>query len=238
MIGEWQFSCGSEWLKISHLSCAHAQVIDFSCAARDNRVPYLVLEPSWSFSTLDSPQDPTRGFFTHILCKGMFSLDKASPWWLKLWGECSFFCPLTSTIIAGISVRSGSVYHIPLSELIPTERFYLGGSQTLRGYEFGMVPPLNSFVDDDGRRIWVAVGSKTVVSGSAELRFPLYKYVGAVVFTDVGFLKPASFAAATGFGVRCATPVGPLRFDIGWKWKKRSTDDRSYAWFITYGQAF
>jgi len=50
--------------------------------------------------------------------------------------------------------------------------------------------------------------------------------------------KPQDILAATGFGLRIFTPIGPLRFDIGWKWRKQLPIERSFAWFLTFGQAF
>jgi outer membrane translocation and assembly module TamA len=82
---------------------------------------------------------------------------------------------------------------------------------------------------------------------NAELRFPVYKDIlSGVVFNDIGALSCNGFkdlcmnhiAGATGCGIRYATPVGPLRFDMGWKWSKRSPDDNPYAWYITFGHTF
>jgi translocation and assembly module TamA len=79
-----------------------------------------------------------------------------------------------------------------------------------------------------------------------ELRFPIIKQVGGVLFNDCGLLssdmyadfRPENILGATGCGIRFATPFGPLRFDIGWKWRRHMHCERSYAWFLTFGQAF
>ncbi len=81
---------------------------------------------------------------------------------------------------------------------------------------------------------------------NTELRFPLYKRLSGVLFTDMGILTQNRFAdiaanrwlGASGFGLRFASPVGPIRFDIGWKWKKRLPTDKAYAFFFTFGHAF
>jgi outer membrane translocation and assembly module TamA len=83
-------------------------------------------------------------------------------------------------------------------------------------------------------------------NANIELRFPIFKKMGGVIFQDLGMLSSDRFAdftphnilAATGFGGRFHTPLGPLRFDIGWKWRRESKFERSYAWFLTFGQAF
>ena len=93
----------------------------------------------------------------------------------------------------------------------------------------------------------VPIGGKSLVNMNLELRFPLYGTIlGGVIFTDIGGLaqdrlaaiKPHNLLGASGFGLRCNTPVGPLRFDIGWKWRTSFEHERSFAWFLTLGNAF
>ena len=159
--------------------------------------------------------------------------------------EQSLFIPLKAVVVA-LRFRCGHIFYRQFSAIMPSERFYLGGSHSLRGYEADLAPPLGVFVDEDGEHHLVPRGGRTMVNVNGELRFPIYKKVGAVLFQDVGVLSSTMFAdfkqedvlAATGFGIRLCTPLGPLRFDIGWRWRKQSPLERSFAWFLTFGQAF
>jgi len=67
------------------------------------------------------------------------------------------------------------------------------------------------------------LGGNLVVEGSVETRFPVWGAVSGAVFVDGGMVRqrtnrdlPRQRAAITpGFGVRYASPVGPIRADIG-----------------------
>jgi outer membrane translocation and assembly module TamA len=57
---------------------------------------------------------------------------------------------------------------------------------------------------------------------SAELRFPLWGPLGGVLFANAGQvrsrphdLKLDAFFTSVGAGLRFATPIGPLRLDVG-----------------------
>lgn len=86
-----------------------------------------------------------------------------------------------------------------------------------------------------------------MINGNIEVRFPIWHKLGGVIFQDMGMLieksfteviKGNRFVAGTGFGIRYNTPVGPLSFDIGFKWKRLSNLEKRYAWFLSLGQAF
>ena len=73
--------------------------------------------------------------------------------------------------------------------------------------------------------------------------FDIYKAMSGVIFQDVGVLVGDKFdianvSAATGWGVRFNTILGPIRFDIAWKWRVRKKFESRYAWFLAFGNAF
>ena len=77
-----------------------------------------------------------------------------------------------------------------------------------------------------------------------EMRFPIYKNLGGVIFQDFGTLLKkgtnlgeGELLRAMGFGFRYKTPVGPVRFDIGWR-PRRFDNDANFAWFLTVGHTF
>lgn len=240
---------GFEWMKMrikdNPLSLAHA--IDFKPQLIDKLVPFFFIEPTVMVEWLDDLLNPTRGGVTLFSLKGMVPLKNKykDTSFFKLLCEQSFFIPL-KYVVAAFRFRCGHIFYHEFSAIMPSERFYLGGSHSLRGYEADLAPPLGIFIDDDCKEHIVPRGGRSMVNGNIELRIPLLKKVGAVLFQDLGALSGTMFAdfksqdilASTGFGVRVFTPLGPLRFDIGWKWRKQIPSERSFAWFLTFGQAF
>jgi outer membrane protein assembly factor BamA len=244
----WWVTCvrtGFEVNKLSGISRELARVIQFEPQLVDERILYFYCEPSVTFEHFDDKTDPSQGFFSTFSLKAMVPPTVSDGWFVKALLEQSLFYPLYPLIIGALRWRVGHIFNAKFSTILPTERFYLGGANSLRGYETNMVPPLNDVISD-GKSIWVPIGGKSMVNINAELRFPLYKQLSGVLFTDMGILAQDRFAdiaahswlGASGFGLRFASPIGPIRFDIGWKWKKRDPKDKSYAFFITLGHAF
>lgn len=223
------------------------RAINFKPQLVDQMVPFFFVEPTVMLEYLDNGLNPTSGFLTLFSLKSMIPFQKKykDTLFFKMLFEQSFFIPLGS-VVAAFRLRFGHIFYRELSAIMPSERFYLGGSHSLRGYEADLAPPLGVFVDEETEEHIVPRGGRSMCNANIELRFPIFKKMGGVVFQDLGMLSSDRFAdftpnnilAATGFGGRFHTPLGPLRFDIGWKWRRESKFERSYAWFLTFGQAF
>lgn len=96
-----------------------------------------------------------------------------------------------------------------------TDRFYLGGNSSLRGYAYQGVGPMAA----DGE---TPLGGQFRFFANLELRFPIYSYFGGEVFYDVGYLWAtpqdvdwSELASNIGLGLTIDTPIGPARIDYG-----------------------
>lgn len=252
---EWGLNVGFEWMKTrlpdrssSRVALVQsiARAINFNPRLLDQSTPYFQLEPTMVIDYLDNKLNPSKGAFTVLSVKGVLPLKKEelNTYYVKMLLEQSFFAPL-GKVVGALRVRLGHIFFRKFSSIMPIERFYLGGANSLRAYETDFAPPLGAFYEE-GKCRYAPQGGKSLCNMNAELRFPVYKSLGGVVFQDLGALSSCGFAdfkaqdllASTGFGLRVGTPIGPLRFDMGWKWKKQRPDDRSFAWFLAFGNAF
>lgn len=227
-------------------------------------IPYLFAEPTAIISTLDSSLQPTKGSFTVLTLKGMAPIGGtrlAEPF-IRMSAEQSFFVPIQK-VVAAFRLRFGHIFNKQFDRIMPSERFFLGGANSVRGYATDFAPPLGCYIDDsckkqvsledeslkrEGRHSMQLVpqGGRSMVNLNLELRFPIVGSLGGVLFQDAGALHDSSVAsvrakdmvAASGFGLRYQTPVGPLRFDAGWRWKDHSFPQRKFIWFLGFGSAF
>ncbi len=130
-----------------------------------------------------------------------------------------------------------------VTDLPAGERFFVGGDTTVRGFaldRLGTQATLNA----DG----FPTGGNALLVFNAELRTPHVKGVGLVGFLDAGnvFRRVRDVAvgdmrAAAGVGFRYRSPLGPLRFDIGFKLDRREFargSERRAVYHLSLGQAF
>jgi len=143
---------------------------------------------------------------------------------------------------AGFALGAGE-FSLP-----PDQRFYGGGSGTIRGYKYQGIGPL--FADQNPK------GGISIDAGSVELRQRFGTSWGAAVFMDGGqvsdSLRPFSgkFALGAGAGARYYTPIGPVRFDIAVPTRRYSVqqvatptphhvlDDDKFEIYVGLGQSF
>jgi outer membrane protein insertion porin family len=237
---------GLEWMTLTGVSPERALALHFEPRLVGVHIPYFFFEPTLFVDYLDDKVQPTKGSLTLMAMKGMFPFDVSRAFFLKMLVEQSLFFPLPQSIVLGVKIRLGHIVHENFRSIMPPERFYLGGIHSLRGYDPDLAPPLSCFTDCSGIRHLIPIGGKSMFNGSVELRLPLLMPLWGILFTDLGFLAQDSWStvnaddllAASGFGLRYMTPFGPISFDIGWKWRRQSPLERTFAWFLSFGQSF
>jgi outer membrane protein insertion porin family len=130
---------------------------------------------------------------------------------------------LATRLKTGALFEIGGTKNIPISEL-----FFAGGATTVRGYGEQLLGPAT--LDQDGYKT-EALGGKLLMLLNAELRIPLYWLFQTEIFLDGGnvwqevkFFNPAQIKFSTGAGLVLITPIGPVRFDYGYKLLKEASD--------------
>lgn len=102
-------------------------------------------------------------------------------------------------------------------------KYYLGGSNTVRGYAWRQISPKVDWCTDSGCR-QIPVGGQTMVSGSAEIRARIWRGLWGVVFSDMGDVRSGvnQFSATQwsytmGPGLRLHSKIGVFRLDAGFR---------------------
>jgi translocation and assembly module TamA len=125
--------------------------------------------------------------------------------------------------------------------LPPDQRFYAGGSGTIRGFAYQSVGPIFPGTENP-------TGGTAISAVGLEIRqrFGSTNW-GAAAFIDAGQtsdsvrLVPSDFQAGAGLGVRYYTPIGPIRFDVAVPINPtpgQSSLQGRYQVYIGLGQAF
>ena len=211
--------------------------------------PYTVspLTTTLTRETRDEALDATRGaFLSHA-----FSF---SPRWLgsdlayiKYFGQYfRYFAlqdpqrkPLTNEylrprLVFATGVRVGLAKGMG-GEVPMTERFFAGGSYTMRGFEQNAVGPIGPGL--------IPQGGNALILFNNELRAPLFGRFDGVLFADIGNVYPRvsdiefDFRESAGVGLRVRTPWFLLRGDYGFVLDPRPGEKRRRFYF-SIGQAF
>ncbi len=140
-------------------------------------------------------------------------------------------------IVLMIGQRAGSVKAYGRTSVVPAyERIFLGGADTVRGYETtGQIGP--------------ETGGEIYYIGNVELKFPIARegrrtLAQLAAFFDIGnswtnlsdirFRTGSGvgdFKMGVGFGLRIVTPTLPIRLDWGYGLNHKSGERRGYIYF-------
>ncbi len=205
--------------------------------------------------TRDNPLDAHRGIYDSYQIG-------VNPAWLgsnfsfaQFLGQTAYYKNIGAGIIWANSIRVGLEQAYAGSVVPLSEKFFSGGGSTLRGFPLNGAGPQriiaacgNPSDPATCSKITVPAGGNELLILNSELRFPLSFikeglgivtfYDGGNVFPQIGFHDFTSlYSNSVGIGFRYATPVGPIRIDIG-----RNLNPvpgiKSTQVFVTLGQAF
>ncbi|MGE3955866.1 MAG: POTRA domain-containing protein [Vicinamibacterales bacterium] len=153
-------------------------------------------------------------------------------------------------VVFATSARVGAAVGFPNAsgsrDLPASERFFAGGDTTVRSFALDRLGVTHTprrasdTIDPAG----FPLGGNALLILNGELRIPVRTAVRLVTFADVGNVfnrvtdvNVGDLRSALGVGFRYKSPVGPLRFDLGFKVPRRGEESR-IQWFITFGEAF
>lgn len=167
------------------------------------------------YTSVDTPIEPQRGAILRLstdLAAAVFGSDDS---YLRSEMDVRLFHPWRSFVVAG-RLHLGTTVPLGASrenEVPLTERFFAGGGDSVRGFEYQQLGPLDT-TDEP-------LGGTSLFVTSLELRAPLAGRVGGVLFLDAGQvdlepvrLRLSEIRYAAGVGLRIGTPIGPLRLDV------------------------
>lgn len=189
--------------------------------------------PSISYDTRNSFWNPTEGFY------GKYQIEAG-------YADATDSGAFANTTLElrkyhrGFFKKNTFAYRLVggiMTDTTPeSQRFWVGGGSTLRGYDGGYYQ-----------------GTKKI-TGTIENRTQINDVLGVVLFSDIGrawdykgddpgYLSegrdakmPDNIATTAGVGLRVNTPVGPLRFDFGWPIGDK--EEKGMKFYFNMGQSF
>ena len=213
-----------------------------------------------TYDTRDKIVNPTSGQ-NHL-----FSIEYAglggNIGFTKFTAEVGWYIPLFWRFVGFIHGVGGYIVENPDKLLPDYERYYLGGINSIRGFDWRGV----HLYDSNG----AVVGGREMIQGNFELQLPIVPSAGvlALLFFDTGQVfdsnfyrdridtgatdangyeiytgvNPAGFDLSqlrqtVGGGIRWESPMGPIRIEYGYILNKKATDNTS-AFEFSMGAAF
>lgn len=180
--------------------------------------------PSLVWDLRDDIFNPRKGAVYGIVVKEALKQLGSEAVFTKVSVQSSWYFPAGANAVVALSARGGMAWpHRDTIEVPIHERFYLGGSTTVRGYTQDSVGP--SGVNPDGSV--TPTGGDSMLLFNAEYRLNVTKGFGLALFSDAGNvwngqeLHLYDLRASYGAGIRYGTPIGPIRIDYGQKIHRR-----------------
>jgi len=181
--------------------------------------------------------DPTSGIRAAFMVTPTGALSTRNSSFVILQASASTYLDFGSQGRSVLALRGllGSVPGAGVFAMPPDQRFYAGGSATVRGFRYQSIGP--HFPDNK------PTGGTAVAAGSVEFRQRILDKYGVVAFVDAGQVTShgAPFShdwrIGAGIGVRYYTPIGPIRLDVAMPLNRQPGGD-AFELYIGIGQAF
>jgi len=182
----------------------------------------LPLSVTYNTTGLDSPiEDATHGIRASLSEAPTLSVGTRNAKFFITQASIAFYLDLhdlklnpdPGRSVVALRALGGLAQGAGQFSLPPDQRFYAGGSGTIRGYKYQAVGP--TFPVDGN-----PIGGTAINAGTLEFRQRIGRSLGFAVFMDAGQVSQnvnpldSTLRFGAGAGVRYYTPIGPIRLDV------------------------
>jgi translocation and assembly module TamA len=195
---------------------------DFEVADQVGRARLLMPGIDWTRIEADNNIRPSHGSKLDLLVRGATDALGSDTTFTQVLARGKWIWSVSPK--ARILVRGdvGAMKEDDIAELPPSVRFFAGGDNSVRGYDFEALGPK----DASGE----VLGGSYLAVGSFEYEHSIRERWSVALFVDSGnAFERSAFDAATGagFGARWQSPLGPIRVDLA-----HPFDDPDTSWSL------
>jgi translocation and assembly module TamA len=180
---------------------------------------------NWTRTAADDPIFPTRGWRVFTQVSGASNAFLSDLSFLQLYASGKFVHTLGPGRLL-VRMEAGTTLVDGVSELPVSIRYFTGGDQSVRGYQFGSLGAINELGE--------VIGGKHLLTASVEYDFSVRPSWKLAVFMDAGNsfadFNTVSLNQSAGLGLRWLSPIGPIRADIA-----KGLNDGNFRLHITMG---
>ncbi len=187
--------------------------------------------------------NPTEGSDNSITVKHAGAPFGGDIGFTKYVADSGWYFPLFWGTVGLLHGRTGYIHDDSVGKVPTWERFYLGGMDSVRGYDWRDISPRDPETGDE-------IGGNKMLQFNVELIVPIVRKAGlmGVLFYDTGNaydngenIDLSDLRESIGFGFRWYSPIGPMRLEYGYILETDPRGDGEAGegrWEFTMGMAF
>ena len=231
---------------ISDISSASANAPDSikEMKAKGESIVDSSVSTTLKYDSTDKPFNPTEGIDARFIMS--YSGLGGDMEFTKYIADGGWYFPIFKGIVGFLHGKTGYVQENRSSGgggLPDYEKFYLGGINSLRGFDWQDVYPEEYKKAGETKK-----GGDKFVQFNAEIILPLPGLSKAgmfgVLFYDVGDVFDREnvgfddLRQSVGYGIRWLSPIGPIRLENGYVLHSKEGENKGGRWEFTMGTAF
>ena len=170
---------------------------------------YLMPGVNFSYLRSDNAIDPSKGYRLQIGLSGAKEHMLSATDFIRYTAAAKGLYTFENKHRIFSRIEVGGIDSPGYSKIPPSLRFYAGGDQSVRGYNYQTLSPR----DSNGKK----VGGRYMIASSLEYQYQFAEKWRAGVFVDKGNSSNSwdmTLETGIGTGIQWISPVGPIRLDL------------------------
>lgn len=213
-----------EWRRVYSLNFQHDE-FELNNQGKESS-DLLIPAVSLSRTVADDTLYPSRGWRLFAELQGAHETFISTDTFLQL----NVVGKIIETIGPGrviLKMQAGSTWVDQAQDLPVSLQYFTGGDQSVRGYKYQSLGPIN----EQGE----VIGGKHLLAAGVEYDFNILPNWKLALFTDAGNsfndFSEYELKQSAGIGVRWMSPIGPIRLDLA----RALDDDEDFRIHLTMG---